>query len=216
MTLATQFTGKHPGYLKELIVQGQPIKNWRAGGTPNLSGWTLGERVTDISQVKLGDILLQDSIQFDALNLCRVDEFPGFPEGITGSRLYAVFVDPTDTSCLRNPGDSSFCVWDHDFDSPSGNLIYYRVSKASVSGDALKFNQAALALLNSDDLLVNPNELFGYAASAALKELIESWTDAVRNGAPLERLIGDIDAVTETLNAFKTRALAIARNATTT
>jgi len=51
-------------------------------------------------------------------------------------------------------------------------------------------------------------ELTGYAAGAALEVIMENWTAAMRDGATLSELAGDIDRLKERLDEFKAAALA--------
>jgi len=107
----------------------EPIKSWRKGGTKEFGTWVLGERVRDIKDVKVGDILLFESQQFDALNMLRVDEFPG-PAATVGTRVYGVFVNPLDVSQKRAPNDGTICVWNHEFESDNRFADrYFRVSQ---------------------------------------------------------------------------------------
>ncbi|MBC8742030.1 hypothetical protein F6X40_36435 [Paraburkholderia sp. UCT31] len=107
---------------------GSPLTSWRAGGTKDFAGWLMGEALVDINDVRVGDVILAESVQFDALNLCRVEEFPELPE--KGNRCYAVFVDPADPSKKRAPGDNQFCIWKHEFESQTDSR-YYRVTRRS-------------------------------------------------------------------------------------
>ncbi|WP_186214617.1 hypothetical protein [Burkholderia gladioli] len=110
--------------------EGMPLASWRTGGTRDFSGWTLGKVITDIREVSVDDILLVDSEQFNALNLCRVTEFPAFPPEAEGSRFYATFVSPQNTEVGRLGAghEMEFCVWDFDLQRNFGNR-YYRVHR---------------------------------------------------------------------------------------
>lgn len=101
------------------------MKPFRKGGTQNLARWTLGDRVTSVSELKVGDIVLNDSLQFDAHNLCRITRFDGFlnpPRDL----CYAIFVDPTDTAKLRVGGDREFVIWGWELTGERN--VFYRVT----------------------------------------------------------------------------------------
>jgi hypothetical protein len=65
-----------------------------------------GEAVTSIAQVKVNDLLIEHSPQFDALNLCRITRVAD-----DGSRFYALHVDPEDSRRARLYSTGEFCVW---------------------------------------------------------------------------------------------------------
>lgn len=102
---------------------GEPIISWRSKGSPDLRGWCLGERVTAFEDLHEGEVYLADSIQFDALNLCRV--VGPDPSGISRSLVMATFVSPLDPQRLRLANDQPFAIWDHEIDQ--GTTVFYRV-----------------------------------------------------------------------------------------
>lgn len=93
----------------------------RKGGTSDFGPWQIGEQVTDVSQIEVGDILFSDSVQFDALNLCRVVR----KNTQFGDRVYATFVNPFNTLQGRAGGmqEDDFCIWDVEMagNNPYGN-----------------------------------------------------------------------------------------------
>lgn len=111
--------------------EGMPLASWRTGGTRDFSGWTLGKVVTDIREVSVDDILLVDNEQFDAMNLCRVTEFPAYPPGAEGSRFYATLVSPENTAIgrLGVGHEAEFCVWDYELQQNFGSR-YFRVHRS--------------------------------------------------------------------------------------
>ncbi len=99
---------------------------WRKGGTQDLQMWALGERVISIATLKVGDIVLNDSAQFDAHNLCRILRFDD-PAQFKPPRdiCYAIYVDPNDVSKPRRQDDAELAIWGHEL---TGTLnAYYRV-----------------------------------------------------------------------------------------
>ena len=74
------------------------------------SGWgthTRGEKIFRPSQVHVGEVVLDDSIQFHARNVARVTK-------VEADKLYALFVDPDNTQNKRMADDHEFCVWNHE------------------------------------------------------------------------------------------------------
>ena len=80
-------------------------------GTPYIKGWVLGALVETLSELKVGDVLLDVSDQFDAQNLMTVTRVGNNivpPAKIVCGR----FVDPKDGHSQRASGDQEFAVWD--------------------------------------------------------------------------------------------------------
>ncbi|MFP3637582.1 hypothetical protein [Paraburkholderia sp. SIMBA_054] len=97
--------------------------NVKSGGTPNITGWSQGDRLTSLSDVKVGDVLLNISDQFDAQNLVRITR--------TGNDIvsrdeiaYGVFCDPVDVANTRARGDLEFSIW--SFELQGTRQAYYR------------------------------------------------------------------------------------------
>jgi hypothetical protein len=57
-------------------------------------------------------------------------------------------------------------------------------------------------------MLSNPQDLSDWAARAAVHELLENWEPALREESSFQEVIGDVDKVIETLQAFKAQAIA--------
>lgn len=96
------------------------MKPWRASGTLNLQRWALGSRVRGLDELKVGAIILCDSLQFDAHNLARITRL--VPER---KIAYGVFVKPGDPSKHRAPGDQEFAVHEFELEKQSGNRYYH-------------------------------------------------------------------------------------------
>lgn len=97
------------------------MKPWRKGGTLDLDEWALMERVLSFADLFVDQILLDDSLQFGAHNLCRITAI----SHKTG-RASAIFVDPHDTSRPRMPDDGLFTIAPFDLRMGLSNR-YYRV-----------------------------------------------------------------------------------------
>lgn len=96
------------------------------------SGWgncVIGERITNINQVKPGDILAIEASIGDTKNILKIIpvplDFNGSPS--LGHLVYCIFVDPNDFSQKRLASDRYFVIWDFEFSSSKSNNIYYRV-----------------------------------------------------------------------------------------
>ncbi|GMU20577.1 MAG: hypothetical protein AMXMBFR13_06740 [Phycisphaerae bacterium] len=67
-----------------------------------------GERIRHISDVRPGDLLIEDSAQFDATNVCQVIEVRD------GDKFTGQFVNPYDPDSPRLWSDQPFCIWDFE------------------------------------------------------------------------------------------------------
>lgn len=106
----------------------KPVKSWRSGGTSNFANWYLGNRVTRIDELKVGDVLFDDSNQFDALNLCCITSIK--PER---NICYAVFCNPYNINEKRVAGDHEFAIWDFDLSEGHFGNKYFRALKEEVT-----------------------------------------------------------------------------------
>jgi len=66
------------------------------------SGWghlRAGEAISDLSELKEGDLLLEHSVQFNAFNLLRVvkTRWDGERHDLSGRKFYGMFGDPSDS-----------------------------------------------------------------------------------------------------------------------
>lgn len=83
------------------------FKPWRRHGTDDFADWTPGRPITDIAELKVGDIVFIDSAQHEALNLAKVlrsstDETPAILR----------MVNPCDTSETRRfASPEGFAKW---------------------------------------------------------------------------------------------------------
>ncbi len=101
------------------------MKNWRKGGTPDFPGWKKGVSITHIADVEQGQILFDESLQFDAVNLCRVTRKDS-ERGV----FYATFVSPTSTNHGRSGfgQEPEFAVW--DFNLTDGRSAFFQAVNA--------------------------------------------------------------------------------------
>ncbi len=83
----------------------------KSKGTPNIKGWVLGALVASLADLKVGDVLLEVSDQFDAQNLMTVTRV-GNDINPPAEIVYGRFVDPKDVHSQRANGDHEFAVWD--------------------------------------------------------------------------------------------------------
>ena len=82
------------------------------------SGWgehPRGVKIIRPSQVSVGEIILDDSIQFHARNVARVTK-------VEADKIYAEFVDPDNTNTKRMADDHEFCIWDHEMTGTATRL----------------------------------------------------------------------------------------------
>lgn len=90
----------------------------RSKGTQDFGNWRIGQPITRISQLRVGQVLVSDNKQLDAINLCAVTKLDA-ALGIA----HAKFVDPSDPGILRigaDPSGFSIC----DFELRSGSACY--------------------------------------------------------------------------------------------
>ena len=98
------------------------MKPFRKGGTQNLAKWSLQGRARQFDDLSVGQILLDDSIQFGAHNLCRITQI--CPERRI---LYAVFVNPINVTKVRDPGDGEFGIHEFELENQTSSRFYYAV-----------------------------------------------------------------------------------------
>lgn len=90
------------------------------------SGWgshKKGKAVKSLSDVKVGDVLVTHSKQFDSQNVFKVTKVN--PEGGPSAGFDGHFVDPNDTSKKRMPSDDTQHVWPHDLEKEE----YFKAEK---------------------------------------------------------------------------------------
>jgi len=96
-----------------------------------------GEPITQPSQVRVGDLLCDYSVQFNAINLVWVTktDWPEEPDSLKGKKFYAAIVDPKDPSKfgMGTHGDD-ICFWDHEF-NPSHPVFHYILHRAILSNE---------------------------------------------------------------------------------
>lgn len=102
------------------------LKSWRAHGTHDFADWIHGERVTRIEDVNVGDVLFNDSEQFQALNLCVVTRKDA-DRGIA----YATLCSPEDPTKGRPGGapEPEFAIWNHEFEKSHFGNRFLRASR---------------------------------------------------------------------------------------
>lgn len=101
----------------------------RKGGSGS-GPYIRGKRITRISQLRPGDILIGDSNQFDATNVVRVMELPkGYSSpGYGEDHVYTEFRDPGDIRRSRQGGTMLMCLWHWEL---KVNDYYKAVSEAA-------------------------------------------------------------------------------------
>lgn len=94
--------------------------------------FTEGEAIISPSQVNVGDLLCEYSIQFNAQNIVRVTrtEF----DVANGEHFYGVFVDPKDTSKLRVGSTGEINFWDFEINphTPACRTLLHRAVPPSM------------------------------------------------------------------------------------
>jgi hypothetical protein len=92
---------------------------------PRRSNNTLyGPRITEISQLDVGDYLLGDSHHLHATNLYRVTQIIQDPADTKPSRFIVIYVHPSRRKTGENAG---MCVWYWELEPQ--NDSYYRATK---------------------------------------------------------------------------------------
>lgn len=93
-------------------------------------GWIAGDKVNKIDEVLEGEILINHSLQFDAVNLCRVTSI-NREQGI----VYATFCSPKDVSKDRNGGNSQmeFGIWDFELANGQISVFYHTTQDLGVA-----------------------------------------------------------------------------------
>ena len=98
----------------------------KRGGTPNITGWVRGDRLTSLADVNVGDILLNICDQFDAQNLVRITRL-GNDIVSRDEIAYGMFCDPVNVATTRAPGDHEFSIW--EFELRGTRQAYYRATR---------------------------------------------------------------------------------------
>lgn len=83
------------------------------------SGWgdfLAGNELTNLDDVKDGDVLLEHALSCDSFNVIRIlkTRWPAEPKHLIGLKLYGLYVNPSQTSQQRLQSDVVFCVWGHE------------------------------------------------------------------------------------------------------
>ena len=87
----------------------------RAKGTQDFGEWHVGQTVSAIDQLKVGQYLVSDNQQLDAVNLCEVTKVDS-ERGVAHAR----FVDPLVPGQLRSGANAEgFSIWDFELKSQS-------------------------------------------------------------------------------------------------
>jgi hypothetical protein len=82
-----------------------------------------GERIRQIGEIRVGDLFIEDSHQFDATNVCRVIKIRD------GNKFVASFVNSANPESSRLWSDQPFCVW--DFDLRGEMSRFYRAAEGA-------------------------------------------------------------------------------------
>lgn len=110
------------------MTQREAIINLKPGGTPNISGWRLGEQIVRVADMAIGQVVLAVSEQFDAQNLVLITK-RGNGIATEAEIAYGRFVDPADGSSPRVPGDDTFAIWDFQV-AASPLQRYFQVTRS--------------------------------------------------------------------------------------
>jgi len=102
------------------------VLSLRPGGTPNIAGWRLGERVSALADVDVGMVLLNVEDQFGSQNLVRITRVGNDIVG-RDQIAYGVFADPANVEQKRVSSDHEFSIWDWELVSKS--QAFYRVTR---------------------------------------------------------------------------------------
>lgn len=100
--------------------------NRMTGGTSPIHGWEQGEKIRDIANVKVGDLMLEVSHQFQAQNMVRITSLSK-RDFQKDEICYGIFVNPDMTSNPRMGGDAEMAIWQSDFRHPLRE--YFAVTK---------------------------------------------------------------------------------------
>lgn len=92
----------------------------------NLSGWSLRERVTCISEIGVNEVLLNDSLQFDAHNLFHVTQIE-----LERKMFYGYFCNPDNPFGKRQDNDMQLTVHEFELAPNSKNRFYHAVPAGS-------------------------------------------------------------------------------------
>jgi hypothetical protein len=107
-------------------IAGKPVVNWRMNGTADFSGWILGERITKIDDLVVDEVYVQDSPQFNAMNMVKITSIG---KQFKPHNAYGSFVSPSDISKPRMADDRLFAISPDDLHTS----FIYRVKRAEKS-----------------------------------------------------------------------------------
>ena len=90
----------------------------------SIQGWAYGPRITEISQIQVGDYLIGDSHHFQATNLYRVTKIIRDPGNPKPTRCIVIYVHPNRRKTGENAG---MCVWYWELEPQ--NYTYYHAQR---------------------------------------------------------------------------------------
>lgn len=93
----------------------------KTGGS-GLGKFKVGKKITDIKKLKVGDLLVKESKQFNATNIVKITK-------VETQLAYGRFVSPDDPSKPRLSGDRRFVIW--GFDLEDGEYSFAKVRNSS-------------------------------------------------------------------------------------
>lgn len=98
----------------------------KPNGSPDITGWTLGEQLQTLDGIKVGDVLLCVDHQFDAQNLVRITELGNNIVG-ADAIVYGYLCDEQDELKPRAGAGGRLSIWVHQLTGK--REAFYRVSK---------------------------------------------------------------------------------------
>ena len=100
-----------------------------------------GEPITSPKQVKVGDLLCDYTIQFDARNIVRVTQTEF--DAADGEHFYGIFVDPTDTSKPRIGSTGEINFWDWEINPVNAGACSTILHRAILPANGHVTNQSS-------------------------------------------------------------------------
>jgi hypothetical protein len=110
---------------KSMPSPGEPVVMWRKWGTVDYDGWVMGEKVTELSQLKEGEFYLEDKERLSLLNMVKVR----IPDDALGIMAYITYVSPLHAPKKRLNRDKEWAVWESYFQN-NDLVSFYRVYRA--------------------------------------------------------------------------------------
>jgi len=105
--------------IKPSDTQQQEWSQWNGTGTGQ---FRYGDRVTSLNGIKKGDIFIDVSTQFGAVNVIKV-------LSVQDDKLYVIFVNPDNPKKLRLPDDRQWVIWHWDIKEDAPGMKLYQAIK---------------------------------------------------------------------------------------